>query len=65
MHLYILVSNASTNEIGTTFVSQLALLVKMCQWATWGHTFTNHNSPCGELWHKVVPILVVLELLIY
>ena len=20
----------------------------------WGHTLTNHNSPCGELWHKVV-----------
>ena len=25
----------------------------------WEHTFTNHNSPRGELWHKVVLFFVV------
>ena len=28
-------------------------------WAMWGHTFTNYNSPFGELWHKVVPFSVL------
>ena len=25
----------------------------------WEHTFTNHNSPRGELWHKVVLFFMV------
>ena len=29
------------------------------------HSFTNHNSSCGELWHKVVPFLVVLAQLYF
>ena len=29
-------------------------LVRVCQWVMWGHTLTNHNSPCDELWHKIV-----------
>ena len=39
-------------------------LVNVCPHMAHWHTFTNHNSPCGELWHKVVPFLVVLALLI-
>ena len=28
------------------------------------HILTNHNSSCGKLWHKVVPNLVSLALLL-
>ena len=58
-------SNASTTKIDTTLYHNSPhgelCLVKMCQWVMWGHTFTNHNSPCDELWHKVVPISMVQD----
>ena len=60
-------SNASTIKIDTTLCHNLpygeSWLVKVCPHMTHWHTFTNHNSPCGELWYKVVPILIVLALL--
>ena len=34
-------------------------VVKECLWVMWGHTFTNYNSPRGELWHKVVPFSMI------
>ena len=40
-------------------------LVKECQWVMWGHTFTNHNSPCGELWHKIVPFSMIPTFSLY
>ena len=27
----------------------------------WGHPSTNHNSPCGELWHKLCIVVVALD----
>ena len=34
-------------------------LMKKYLWTMWGHSFTSHNLPYGELWHKVVPFSVV------
>ena len=34
--------------------------MKVSPHMTHKHSFTSHNSPRGELWHKVVPFLVVL-----
>ena len=31
----------------------------------WGHTLTNHNSPCDELWYKIVHKCMALTFLFF